>query len=33
MEESYKNIKEQYGAEKIQQLMELLHDLSKIKSN
>lgn len=33
MEESYKNIKEQYGAEKIQQLMELLYDLSKIKSN
>ncbi|WP_335959417.1 homoprotocatechuate degradation operon regulator HpaR [Acinetobacter bereziniae] len=33
MEESYKNIKEQYGAEKIQQLMELLHDLSKIKYN
>ncbi|MCX5467400.1 homoprotocatechuate degradation operon regulator HpaR [Acinetobacter nematophilus] len=33
MEASYKNIKEQYGAEKIQQLMELLHDLSKIKPN
>ncbi|MDR0238254.1 homoprotocatechuate degradation operon regulator HpaR [Acinetobacter sp.] len=31
MEASYKIIKEQYGAEKIQQLMALLHDLSKIK--
>jgi homoprotocatechuate degradation regulator HpaR len=33
MEESYKNIQQQYGSEKIQQLMELLHDLSKIKLN
>jgi hypothetical protein len=31
MEESYTDIQTQYGAEKIQQLMELLNDLSKIK--
>ncbi|MFW1954916.1 MAG: homoprotocatechuate degradation operon regulator HpaR [Acinetobacter guillouiae] len=31
MEESYTDIQTQYGAEKVQQLMELLNDLSKIK--
>ncbi|MDM1757439.1 MULTISPECIES: homoprotocatechuate degradation operon regulator HpaR [Acinetobacter] len=33
MEASYKNIQEQFGPEKMQQLMELLNDLSKIKMN
>lgn len=31
MEASYKKIQEQYGAEKMQQLMSMLQDLSKIK--
>lgn len=33
MEASYKQIQEQYGAEKMQQLMDLLKDLAKIKIN
>ncbi|SPL72275.1 homoprotocatechuate degradation operon regulator HpaR [Acinetobacter stercoris] len=33
MEASYKKIQEQYGEEKMQQLMELLKDLSRVKIN
>ncbi|MEG0340563.1 homoprotocatechuate degradation operon regulator HpaR [Acinetobacter sp. P8-3-8] len=33
MEASYNKIQEQFGAEKVQQLMELLNDLSKVKLN
>ncbi len=33
MEASYKKIQEQYGAEKMTQLMDLLKDLSKVKLN